>query len=571
MSDPVLAGPASRYRVVTKLGQGGMARVHLVLSQSAAGVNKLLVTKELHPDLTEDPDLLEMFLDEARLSVRLSHPNVVQTYEVDTSGEHPTIVMEYLDGQSLMALLHRVGRAEMPLELHLHVLLQVLSALHYAHELCDFDGTPLHVVHRDVSPQNVFCTYDGQVKLVDFGIAKAARSNRRTRTGVFKGKVTYAAPEQVTGSAIDRRGDIFSFGVMLWEALARRRLTTQEIDIVAMQQRANGEDPKIETVAPDTPEELARICNKAMAKDPEDRYSTAEDMRRELLAHLGRRSVGPHQLEELMCTVFATERTKIRKTIEARVRELTSDEPPASRAAAAIALSVVASDEVARDARPTVPTSPTSTPAPDADDSTAKVASLTPPLPRRGLGLRGRVLVGILISSAMGFTVWQVSRSPAGEASGSAPSGSPSGEPALTSTAVATVEVSISVDPPGARVLVDDVELGSNPFRGAMVRSAMTHRLRVVAAGFETEERLMVFDRDLHVQLQLRPAATATATASATGAPAAPVPAPRPVGAAGQAPVPTSAAPPTGGAPRPGDALTGKPPATQPRSIDDTL
>src|SRR5262245_37339209 len=233
MSDGIPPPPASRsrYQVITTLGQGGMARVLLTLSRGPAGVTKLLVVKELKAELKGDPEFLTMFLDEARIAARLNHPNVIQTFEVVSDGEHPLIVMEYLEGQSLSAILGRVGRKAMPLDVHLHVLAQTAAGLHYAHELKGLDGTLLDVAHRDVSPHNVFVTYDGLVKLVDFGIAKAADSAGLTRAGQFKGKIGYASPEQLGGGGqVDRRTDVFALGVMLWEAVAQRRLTFGEAE-----------------------------------------------------------------------------------------------------------------------------------------------------------------------------------------------------------------------------------------------------------------------------------------------------------------------------------------------------
>src|SRR5688500_4127745 len=174
-----------KHRVVCELGQGGMANVFLAVAQGTGGVSKLVVLKALRPELASEPDALAMFLDEARLAAQLNHGNVVQTYEVGQNDDRHVIVMEYLEGQSLAKLVRCAESAgqRFPLALHLRVITHVLEGLHYAHEFKGYDGQPLHLVHRDVSPQNVFVTYDGRTKLLDFGIAKAATSTTHTLTG----------------------------------------------------------------------------------------------------------------------------------------------------------------------------------------------------------------------------------------------------------------------------------------------------------------------------------------------------------------------------------------------------
>ncbi len=214
-----------KYRFVATLGHGGMAEVFLAVALGPAGFNKLQVIKRLRPNLAEDPDLCAMFLDEARLAARLNHRNVVQTNEVDRVDGQYFMAMEYLDGQPLHRILVQAKKLGRPLPLPAisRVLCDALAGLHYAHQLADYDGAPLGVVHRDVSPQNIFVTYDGQVKIVDFGIAKAARRAVETETGVIKGKVSYMAPEQAFGD-VDGRADVFAVGVVLWELVAGRRL-----------------------------------------------------------------------------------------------------------------------------------------------------------------------------------------------------------------------------------------------------------------------------------------------------------------------------------------------------------
>src|SRR4051812_43233981 len=167
-----------------------MGCVYLAVAQGPAGFSKLAVIKELKPALLEEPGFLEMFLDEARLCARLNHPNVVQTNEVNVDAGRAWLAMEYLDGQSLVRLRARLAReGKLPIAMHLRVIAEACHGLHYAHELADFDGTPLGVVHRDVSPHNVFVTYDGHVKIVDFGVAKALGASHETTAGVMKGKV----------------------------------------------------------------------------------------------------------------------------------------------------------------------------------------------------------------------------------------------------------------------------------------------------------------------------------------------------------------------------------------------
>ena len=214
--------PFAGYTLVAKLGQGGMAEVYLALAPGPQGFQKLVVVKRLHMNMEDEPMLVAMFLDEARIAARLAHPNVVQTNDV---GEHEGshfIAMEYLEGQPFDRILkHAVRDGErLPMRLAARIIADALDGLHYAHEACDYDGTPLGVVHRDVSPHNLFVTYDGVVKLLDFGIAKATTQVVETRTGLVKGKFAYMAPEQARSAPADRRADVFAMGVVLWESIA---------------------------------------------------------------------------------------------------------------------------------------------------------------------------------------------------------------------------------------------------------------------------------------------------------------------------------------------------------------
>ena len=311
----------SRYRLLRRIGSGGMAEVFLAVNSHC----DLVVCKRIWPDLAGDPDFIAMFLDEAGLCSRMNHPNVVRTFEVGREGDQYIIAMEYLRGHSFKHVTARLTQqGGMPLELHLAVLADVLAGLGHAHDLADEHGRPLGIVHRDVSPQNVFVTYDGQVKLVDFGIAKSVAASHRTRPGVLKGRLSYMAPEQVRSGPIDRRADLFSVGVMLWEAAAGRRLW-QDLDEAAIVGRLVSGPAIPPPLGPGRiPAGLLRVCRRALALDPNDRYASAAEFRAELLPLLSRpREQLGRQLGQLVTTAFAEERTSMeliaRRGIEAEL------------------------------------------------------------------------------------------------------------------------------------------------------------------------------------------------------------------------------------------------------------
>ncbi|WP_437605069.1 protein kinase [Sorangium sp. So ce834] len=271
------------HHLLLELGRGGTAQVFLAVQSGAEGVDKLVVLKFLRPDLLDNLEMREMFINEARFSARLNHANIVQTSAIVQTTRGAAIVMEYLEGQSLSIVRSR-ARTKLPLEMHLRIIIDALRGLHYAHELTGFDGEPLDVVHRDVSPHNVFVTYDGQVKLIDFGIAKLTGGSVETATGVIKGKIGYMPAEQIEGGQLDRRADLYAVGVMLWEAATGERMWKGMTDIAIMHRVLNGELPRPRDVKPDVPEELERIILKALSLAPEQRYATAAELEADLEA-----------------------------------------------------------------------------------------------------------------------------------------------------------------------------------------------------------------------------------------------------------------------------------------------
>ncbi len=276
--------PFGRYTLLGRLGAGGMADALLAMLQGTMGFQKPVVIKRMHASLGRDSHFVKMFLDEARLAARLSHANVVGTSEVGECDGHYFIAMEYLEGVSLdrvaRSFIHEGG--EIPLGLLLRVLCDCLDGLHYAHELRDFDGTPLGVVHRDVTPSNLFVTTGGVSKVLDFGIAKASTQDEATRTGMLKGKLAYMSPEQFYDAPIDRRSDVWSMGVVVWEMVTGRRLFKGSNDAVTYRNIMTAEIPPVGTYRRDAPSSIDAVIANALARDRNHRYASADAMRRAL-------------------------------------------------------------------------------------------------------------------------------------------------------------------------------------------------------------------------------------------------------------------------------------------------
>src|SRR3954471_22757784 len=280
-SEGTSSGNSDRFRVIRRLGAGGAAEVFLALARGPGGFRKLVVLKKPRTSPGEPAVPRNMVFHEARIAARLNHPNCAQVIGIEKIDGLPVMVLEYLEGLTLSVLRSEAG-AKVPLEVELAVLHDALLGLQHAHELRDFDGTPLGVVHRDVSPQNILVTYDGEVKILDFGIAKANRQAEQTEVGVIKGKFRYMAPEQISGSPIDARTDLFAAGIILWEALTRQRLWSGLSEAKLLRTVAEGNVPSPRAVVPDVPELLERVCVRATATQSQDRYHSAQEMALEL-------------------------------------------------------------------------------------------------------------------------------------------------------------------------------------------------------------------------------------------------------------------------------------------------
>jgi serine/threonine protein kinase len=525
----------SKYRLLARLGSGGMAEVFLAVTGNPAGFNKLQVLKVLRSDLPEQEraDFARMFHDEARLAARLSHPNIVQSHEVGSEEGHDFIAMEFLEGQPLSHLQERTWAGDGPeftLEMQLQVLCCVLEALEYAHGLRDYDGRQLHIVHRDVSPQNIFVTYAGHAKLVDFGIAKTLESNK-TRAGVVKGKVPYMSPEQVLGGAIDHRADLFSLGVILWETIARRHMHGDASVYEILKSVVQGALPSLRDAAPDAPPGLERIVARALSRKPDDRYPDASSFRDDLLAFLEtRRRVTTRELGERVSAMFAKERSEITEVIRHAMTELTAVEAdyesgrinavhllPTLQFLAAQASSGPSSSPITApttapsltpegSALPTDPPKITSNPQGDlvstapVDVSRASAAPVVEPK-RRFAGAAVLGVVGLTLAAVVALSP---RKQPAPSSAASAPvattAATDSGKPAA-------IRIRVNAVPNEATLTLDGVPLRSNPFETEQARDGSLHALLVSAPGYDPRPLQLRFDHDIDVEVRLAEAA----------------------------------------------------------------
>jgi len=275
-----------KYTLIRKLATGGMAELFLAIQKSVAGFEKLLVIKRILPSMNQDRAFIEMLLHEARVAATLSHPNIVQIFDVGQHEGQYFIAMEHVHGEDLRAIVRQMKKKsvfEFPLEHALAIILDMCAGLAYAHEKHELDGSALNIVHRDISPQNVVVTFTGDVKLVDFGIAKSdSRVGEATKSGKLKGKVPYMSPEQARGEHVDGRSDVFSTGVMLFELTTGKRLFKGASEYETLRLICERDYPRPTEVRADYPPDLEAIVLKALAKDAGERYQSARAMQADL-------------------------------------------------------------------------------------------------------------------------------------------------------------------------------------------------------------------------------------------------------------------------------------------------
>ena len=486
-----------RYEVLGRLAMGGMAEILLGRLRGPSGFERAVVIKRILPHLAGVQAFVDMFLDEARIAARIAHPNVVQVHELGRSEDDLYIVMEYIEGESVAGLMRRAlaRRMTMPPLLAAHVCAQTCAGLHAAHELRGADGAPQDLVHRDVSPHNLIVTYDGVVKIVDFGIAKAADRIAKTEAGVLKGKFDYMSPEQADGMPLDRRSDLFSLGTVLYEVSTGHRLFKRESATMTLRAVSRGHVPPPSSLVPDYPPHLEAVCLRALARHPDDRYATAAEMRRDLVGVM-RRLEGDALPEEALARflheLFPDRIEEKRRMLEDVRAGTALTAIPVAEADTEVELPLVDNAIVDRTA-------------------TSHVARRM--APRRAWPLFAAAAV--LIAGGVGAGVMLGDREAGGEASSeqaarAAGAIEPAAASARTSAATevpasperpvgerdpaedATITLRIETDPPGADLLLDGEPRGATPAALTVRRGDAPMTLVLRRDGYRDETRTVI-------------------------------------------------------------------------------
>jgi len=432
-----------KYMLMRKLASGGMAELFLALHRSVAGFEKLVVIKRILPQMNQDRQFIDMLLHEARIAATLSHPNVVQTFDVGQVDGTYFIAMEHIHGEDIRTIVRQMKKkavTEFPLEHALAIVIGLASGLSYAHEKRDLDGKLLDIVHRDISPQNIVVTFSGDVKVVDFGVAKSLHATDESKGGQLKGKVPYMSPEQAAGEDIDHRSDIFAVGVILFELTTGKRLFKGGTEYDTLKLICDTEYPLPSDVAPNYPAPLERIVMKALAKRRDARYQSAREIQADLEAFVRqeRLPVSAVTMSAWMQRLFAEKLTQQKadlQDIKQLADEIAAKGPPPEYAPAS-----TGSHPSAR-----FDQSNTGTAAPAA-------AATIPPAPKRGVG----VFVGVALAlAALAGGGYFVLNGDAKKPIESAPTTAAPAAEAPVPPADPKGKLKLESDPPGAAIWIN--------------------------------------------------------------------------------------------------------------------
>ncbi len=309
-----------KYLLLEKLAAGGMAEVFLARAPGASGIGKIIAMKRILPQFSDNQEFIDMFKSEAKIAINLSHSSVVSIYEFGIENQQLYLTMEYVEGKNLRQLLNHLKKQEKKLTVEqvVYIIKQVAAGLEHAHKCIDGStGKPLNIIHRDMSPQNIMTSYNGEIKVVDFGIAKAESQIEKTKAGTLKGKFGYMSPEQAQGLEVDIRTDIFSLGIVLWELLAGERLFIANNEINTLRKIRDCNVPSIKKINPAVPDELERIVNKSLTKDRNLRYQTCSELYKDLNRFLNTTypDFSNHDFALFISNIYANDIVEIRNRI----------------------------------------------------------------------------------------------------------------------------------------------------------------------------------------------------------------------------------------------------------------
>ena len=499
-----------RYRVVGHLATGGMAEILLGKLLGPGGFERVVVLKRALPHLARQREFRDMFLDEARVVARIRHPNVVHVTELGEEGSELFMVMEYLAGESVSGMLRRLLQSGewLPAEVSAYLIAETLAGLHAAHELDAPDGAPLGLVHRDISPQNLFVAYDGRIKVLDFGIAKFLDRSVETSTGHLKGKFAYMSPEQCRAEPVDRRSDVFAAAIVLWELLTASRLFQRGNELLTWKAIVEEDTPRpsdrLRAGLPAPPEKLEAIVMRALSKDADARPASADVFRRELLAVL--REIDPDD--------------RAGETLAAIMGRLFADRIAQKRE---LLRRVHAGDEVT--SVPAAEADPQSEPGAGEPAFGNEVSTIAPPPQDSG---KRRFAMGILalalacIGAISAYALWPSAtqqaaaepRAPETLAVAPAPSASPPPQPMAASDeedvatpAPSAVRVSLELvtTPPGAQLrrATERTVLGVTPCAVELAASSEPLELELTLEGYRTHVERIVPDVNQRVRVTL--------------------------------------------------------------------
>jgi serine/threonine-protein kinase len=494
-----------RYVLLERIGQGGMAEVFRAVARGTQGFQRILVVKRILPEMCRDPKFVQMFVDEAKISALISHPNVVQTYEFGKIGDTHFITMEFVHGRNLSAVMTKLaelGRMPPP-DIVAEIMRQAALGLNHAHAMTNAEGKPLGIIHRDVTPANIMVAFNGAVKVLDFGIARAAEEIKETRTqaGTVKGKVAYLAPEQIKRAPVDHRSDIFAMGVVLHECLSARRLFKADNPLAAMKAILDEPIPSASSLNPAVPEALDRIVAKALARDPDKRYQSGKALALDLEAALHEMKYFSQRLPNFLKEIFREEITRTKdlllpKEIEALALGEKGDGAPPPIPAAVARASLNAKD----------PSDATGDLSLDMIDAPPRPRWANPKLlAGGGLALGAIVAVFFILVRPGGSTEATQGPKPTSKSVESRPAAPPKAEemPPLPET----VKIVIHSDPQGATVIDPDGDtLGTTPAAISFTRGVAEQGLKVVLKGHKDGGISFVPDEDkpLFVKLKKR-------------------------------------------------------------------